>query len=316
MELRSLRYFVAIVDCGSLTRASRSLYVAQPALSHHVASLEEELGVPLLHRSPRGVTPTAAGETLYRNATAILRQVSQIPAQIKQQESTISGRVSVGIPTSTAEILAIPLLQRISAKFPSISLDIEANGSRHLLEWLVNGRLDLSLLFITEPVNPIAVSPLLSEELCLICSRVLYDPGLPARKNKNVTLRELQGLPFVLPPTENGLRMVVDSAFASIGAAPNILAELSGLHMLKKAVVEGVAATILPLSALPADWHTEHLFTRRIVDPSIVRTVTLCTNTDVPPSAAAEQVSTELRVLLHEMCEDGSWPGHIQVIQA
>jgi LysR family nitrogen assimilation transcriptional regulator len=313
MEFRSLRYFVAIVDCGSLTRASRSLFIAQPALSHHLAALEEELGVSLLHRSPRGVKPTQAGKTLYRNATAVLRQVSLIPAQIKQQESTVSGRVSVGIPTSTAEVLAMPLLQAIFAKFPSISLEIESNSSRYLLEWLVNGRLDFSLLFLTEPVNPIVITPLLSEELCLISSRKLYKNK--SNSGSNVPLDNIQKLPLVLPPPENGLRRVVDLAFRNIGSAPNIVAELSSLQMLKLAVNQGVAATILPISALPNDWHGESLFTGRIIKPIIARTVSLCTNTDIPLSEAAQKVCTELVLLLDKMCEENSWPGYVNPMQ-
>jgi len=75
IQLRHLRYFVGIVDAGSLSRAATTLYVAQPALSQQMAELEQELGLPLLHRSARGVRPTPAGEVLYREAQAILRHM-------------------------------------------------------------------------------------------------------------------------------------------------------------------------------------------------------------------------------------------------
>lgn len=313
MELRSIRYFVTIVESGSLTRASRSLFVAQPALSHHVAALEEELGVRLLHRSPKGVTPTDAGEILYRSAVSILKQVSQIPAQIKRQEGMISGRVTVGMPTSTAEIAAIPLLQAISTKYPSVKLDIDANSSGHLLEWLINGRLDFSLLFITEPANPIVATPLLSEELCLISLREFYSAGAPGEPAVDVALDNIRDLPLVLPPQENGLRTVVDSAFESIGASPNIMAELGSLQTLRLAVSQGVAATILPLSALPGEWHDDSFFTGRITDPTILRTITICTNTDVPLNPAAHKVLDEVISLFKMMYTQNSWPGHVRL---
>src|SRR5271155_5822066 len=87
MQLRHLRYFVRIVEAGSFSRAAATIHVAQPALSHQIAELEEELGVTLLHRSARGVRPTAAGETLYREAAAILQLMEQLPGK-----SPIDGR--------------------------------------------------------------------------------------------------------------------------------------------------------------------------------------------------------------------------------
>jgi DNA-binding transcriptional LysR family regulator len=82
MQLRHLRYFVRIVEAGSFSRAAATIHVAQPALSQQIAELEEELGVSLLHRSTRGVRPTAAGETLFREAAAILQQMEQLPGKV------------------------------------------------------------------------------------------------------------------------------------------------------------------------------------------------------------------------------------------
>ncbi|GAG77786.1 unnamed protein product, partial [marine sediment metagenome] len=79
MDLRQLRYFIGICDAGSITAAARILHVAQPALSNHIANLEAELNVKLLHRSSSGIVPTDKGETLYAAAHRVLREVSQIP---------------------------------------------------------------------------------------------------------------------------------------------------------------------------------------------------------------------------------------------
>lgn len=315
MDIRSLRYFVTIVDCGSLSRASRSLYIAQSALSYHIAALEEELETQLLYRSPAGVKPTPPGEILYHSATSILRQFSQIPAQVKQHEASLSGRVAIGIPTTTAEILAMPLLQEIMLRLPSIQLDIDSNNSGNLLKWLSAGRLDFSLLFITEPIKPIVASPLLSEDLCLVWAKACPEASALIAGKKTIKLHELVTVPLVLPPVENGLRNVVDAVFEHIGATPNVIAELGTLQTLKLAMSQGMAASILPLSALGDEAVEDTYYVVPVVDPPITRTISICTNTDIPLSPAAQAVCTHLVRLVSAMCEENTWPGQIHPLR-
>src|SRR5580698_5477040 len=99
MRYRQLRYFCKIVECGSFSRAAATIHVAQPALSQQIAELEIEMGVELLQRSARGVRATRAGEVLYREGLAILRQVEQIPSLIRSADAEIEGSVSLGIVT-------------------------------------------------------------------------------------------------------------------------------------------------------------------------------------------------------------------------
>src|SRR5277367_3621072 len=100
MQFRQLRYFVKIVDAGSFSRAASVVHVAQPALSQQIAELEERLGVMLLQRSARGVRPTAAGEILYREASAILHQLDQLPSAIRPSSGEPEGTVSLGFVSS------------------------------------------------------------------------------------------------------------------------------------------------------------------------------------------------------------------------
>src|SRR5277367_5436205 len=97
MQFRQLRYFVKIVDAGSFSRAASIVHVAQPALSQQIAELEERLGVMLLQRSARGVRPTAAGEILYREASAILKQLEQLPGIVRSSDGVAQGTVCVGL---------------------------------------------------------------------------------------------------------------------------------------------------------------------------------------------------------------------------
>lgn len=110
MELRQLRYFVAIVDHGSLSRAALFLHVAQPALTAQIKHLEDELGAQLLHRSAQGMTSTDAGKVFYEHAQAILKQVGDAKSAVTQSTTRPSGSVTLGLPHSISGALALPLL--------------------------------------------------------------------------------------------------------------------------------------------------------------------------------------------------------------
>src|ERR1700735_267845 len=111
MQFAQLRYFVKIVDAGSFSRAASVVHVAQPALSQQVAELEERLGVMLLQRSARGVRPTAAGEILYNEASAILHQLDQLPNAIGPSSGEAEGNVSLGFISSLTSKLVGGVLE-------------------------------------------------------------------------------------------------------------------------------------------------------------------------------------------------------------
>ena len=108
MDLRQLKYFVQIVESGSLAKASRQLYIAQPALSQHIAKLEAEVGKPLLIRTAKGVTPTENGAALHHHARFILRQLDQALSIARQEPGTVHGMVSVGLAATTVCAVGAP----------------------------------------------------------------------------------------------------------------------------------------------------------------------------------------------------------------
>jgi LysR family transcriptional regulator, nitrogen assimilation regulatory protein len=117
MDIRQLRYFVAITESGSFSQAAQKLFVSQPSLSQQIAGLETELKTQLLLRSAQGVAPTPAGSLLYRRSKELLRQVEQIKEEIHLENGLESGPVSVGLPTTIASVLGLPLFTRIRKRF-------------------------------------------------------------------------------------------------------------------------------------------------------------------------------------------------------
>src|SRR5258706_4260991 len=176
VNLRRLKYFVKIVDLGSLTQASEVLHIAQPALSQQLATLEGEFQQQLLVRTKRGVTPTEAGKVLYRHAQVILRQFEQARADVKTSGRVLSGQVSVGLaPGTAASALALPLLRTVRARHPDVVLHLNENFGATLTELVLAGRMDMAVLYGGNGVvSGLAFEPLLTEELFLVAPAEMF----------------------------------------------------------------------------------------------------------------------------------------------
>src|ERR1700683_2171228 len=180
MDLRQLRYFVGIVQAGSLSRAADQLHVAQSAVSHHLNSLESELDRQLVTRGPKGIILTDAGAVLYRHAEAILRHVESAKRDAMSAPNVPSGRVSIGLPVAIGAMLSYELFIRVRSVYPQIVLHVSDGNSWLLRERLVNGRLDIALLFVGQPERGFAVEPLLLEELFYVTA----DPDISPRSEE------------------------------------------------------------------------------------------------------------------------------------
>ena len=148
VNLRRLKYFVKIVDVGSLTQAADVLHIAQPALSQQLVTLEAEMQQQLIIRTKRGVTPTEAGKVLYGHAQLILRQCEQAQSDVNASGFALSGQVSVGLaPGTAASSLSLPLLRRVRERHPGILLYLNENFGTTLSELIMNGRMDMAVLY-------------------------------------------------------------------------------------------------------------------------------------------------------------------------
>lgn len=304
MDIKGLRYFVAIVDCGSLTKAAEQVCVAQPALSQQLASLEAELGVPLLLRSPKGVAPTEAGMALYRNARTIMKQLELTRSEVRASGSGVSGTVAVGLPTTAASVLAMPLVREVRATYPDIRLQLFESMSGYIGELLANSRLDFAILFRESDSRAVELEPLAEESLCLIGQPFGASPLSAAQST--IALKSLDGLPLVLPSGGQGLRLLVERTFAQAGITLNVVADLDSLPCLLSAAQEGLACTILPASALAATGTTIPGWR---ITPDIRRTLSLCWPRSTPRTPAATAVEKVLRKIVVERLDaDGTLP--------
>jgi LysR family transcriptional regulator, regulatory protein for tcuABC len=302
MELRQMRYFVRVAELGSMGRAAAELGVVTSALSQQISRLEGELATRLLQRSSSGVRPTEAGLAFLRQAQLVLRHADDAMAAAHQ--ARLSGHVSIGLASSTAAVLALPLLAALRERYPEVRVHLVESLSGELGAMLNARRLDLAVVFETASARRWSVTPLLDETLFLMGRPGL--PGWPA--GKRVRLRELATLPLVLPTGQHGLRAVVNAAFAQAKVKPRVALEVDGLASLMAAVRSGLAATIQPgpaaLRLAPGE-----ITSLEIADGAARRGSLLASLSDDELSPAALAARVTLRDVARNLVRTQAWPG-------
>jgi LysR family transcriptional regulator, regulatory protein for tcuABC len=307
MDIRQLRYFVQIVECGSLSKASRHLHVAQPALSQQLAKLEDQVGKPLLHRSSKGVSPTENGLALYHHARFMLRQLDQALSIARADSGAVQGMVSVGLPATTVAAIGLPLVRRIRENYPSILLNVVEGMSGHIGQLMRLGQLDLAVLFSNDVAPDASTEPLLIEELFLM---IPDHSRLVPRGRRSITIAEAAALPLILPTGAHGLRQRIAAEFENRCLNANVVAEIDSLALLMNCVYENIGATIKPMGAVMQEgargrkWRCVS-----VSDARLRRRNYLYSLPTERLSTAAAVVAKELKETARELITNEIWPG-------
>ncbi|KAB8307545.1 nitrogen assimilation transcriptional regulator [Erwinia endophytica] len=293
MNLRRLKYFVKIVDIGSLTQAAEVLHIAQPALSQQVATLENELDQQLLIRTKRGVTPTEAGKILYAHARTILRQCEQAQTAVINAGQSLNGQVSIGLaPGTAASSLTMPLLQTVREQFPEILVYLHENSGSSLNEKVMNGQLDMAVLYDGAPTAGITSIPLMKEELYLV--------GATDSPGQNIDLADVAQMNLFLPRDYSAVRKRVDEAFSLRRLSARIIGEIESISTLTAAVSSGMGVTVLPESAARVLVSSTNAWMSRINSPTLNLPLSLNVSARLPLSPSAQAVKNILLSLLNK----------------
>ncbi|XAH22000.1 LysR substrate-binding domain-containing protein [Xylophilus sp. GW821-FHT01B05] len=306
MDTRQLKYFVQIVESGSLSKASRQLFIVQPALSQQIARLEDEVGKPLLIRSVRGVKPTDNGEALYHHAKFVLRQLDAAVHVARQEYASVQGRVTLGLAPSTSAMVGLALLRQLKEKYPRLLLNVAVALPSQLEEMARQGQLDVAILFSTTAANDLTFEPLLDEEVFVVLPAV--SPIVPPERT-SLTLAEVARLPLVLSSPQQNLRRRLMFEFERVQLQPELVAEIDSLQLVMRYVAQGGGATIQSIAGTctvgtPADWRCLPISDVPIHRPSYLYALPV-----QRLSPAASVVRAELRHIVRSMVEDGSWQG-------
>ena len=248
MDLKQIEYFVRVAELGSFTRAAVVLNIAQPALSRQVRLLEVELRQNLLVRNGRGAIPTEAGKVLLEHGRGILHQVERAREELGRGRGALAGRVAIGLPTSVARVMTVPLTRAFRNDLPEVRLSISEGLSGAILGGLNSGHLDLVVLYNAQPSRETDVAHLLDEDLVLVRAR---PPGLLEDPPPGpIALSEVAQLPLVIPTRPNAIRMHVESEMAQIGCTPQVALEIDGVSAILDLVADGAGCAVLSRNAL------------------------------------------------------------------
>jgi LysR family transcriptional regulator, nitrogen assimilation regulatory protein len=302
VELKRLRYFVAVGELGSFTLAARQLGIAQPALSRHIRQLETECGMPLLWRNGRGAQLSDIGKIVCEHAKSLLDQVDRLESNLAAAKGAPAGNVILGMPPSVCIILVEALFQRVRREYPGIKLHISEAFSGDLRDWLIAGRLDIGVLYNPGRMPHLIGHHLLEEDMFLCSAAAECDASRPA-----ISLADAIKVPLILPSRPHGLRILVDNVCSEAQVTPDIVLELDSMAAIKELVCRTDAATILPFCGVYHDVAKGHISARRIVSPTITRTLVIAETIRRPKTRATAAVVSCLREEVARLVAAGLW---------
>lgn len=305
MDIKQLRTFLAIADTGSITRASETLHLVQPALSRQLRMLEEELGTTLFDRTPRGMELTDAGRRLIDRARRALREIDGARTEIlAANPGAVGGIVDLGLLTSQSELIAGPLVAALRAKHPELLLRIYTGYSDRLKEWLESGDVGLAMLTDYKKSSQLDMHALFSEQLCLVGGPDSDDHGTAP-----IGVQRLVGLPLILPVFYRGLRLILDHASEAQGVKLNVVAETNDTRVQKSIVEQGLGYAVLPMSSFAGEVAAGRLRATPIAGEELRRRTGIAVSMMRRNSLAVGAVANELTVLARAMIRDGRCPG-------
>ncbi|MFY9513930.1 MAG: LysR substrate-binding domain-containing protein [Rubrivivax sp.] len=265
MELRHLRYFVALAECLSFTRAAERVHVTQSTLSHQIRQLEEQIGQVLFDRIGKKVVTTEAGQLFLAYATRALKEVDAGIAMLRPTADGLTGQVHVGA-THTFNIGLIPeCVALFLARHPTVQVCVEELPADDIGVRLRSGALDIGIAYRPSGPTDLAFEPLYNEEMVLVVA-----DKHPLANRRRIRMIELHQQPLVLLPSRFTTRAMLDECFAACGAEPSVVAEMSTVAPMIGLVLRAPVGTIVSANAVPPE--LAGLRTVPIESPTPIRT--------------------------------------------
>jgi DNA-binding transcriptional LysR family regulator len=270
LDLRRLRYFIAVCESGGFSRASSAIGIAQPALTRQVKLLESEIGLPLINRTARGAEPTEEGRFLLARSREHINGLDRLVREIRQKFSTLNGPVVLGICPSIAPFFLDDLLAHAREIHPNLALTVIQAYSGDLQNLMASGKLDVALTYLPSTRKGIECTELFSEPLVLVAG---LSPTIGDRPGSGDTA----GMKLVLPSRIHELRRIIDSVHRSRGTelVPDL--ELDSLEAVKALLMAGSErfSTILPFYSVRREIEQGLLSCVPFEDPRMRRTIAI-----------------------------------------
>ncbi|MFC4277188.1 LysR family transcriptional regulator [Achromobacter aloeverae] len=278
MNLRTLKYFVAIADAGSLTAAAEAIAIAQPALSRQMHALEEEMGVPLLQRTARGVRLTQAGVTLYEAAQRMLDEAQRVKRQLAGPSEAGESRVVLGVSPTLSRVLVPGLFERCHRTMDQMRLTVREAFTPELLDMLEKGMVDMAIITSmgASADRPLALHPLVGEPFALATPRSM-------KMDPIISLAALSRIPLLMTTLH---RTVVERQLRPMGVHLNIHSEIDSVDAIRELVHDGDWCTLMPVSVFKEARSDAGITLTEVSGVQLNRQLMMATRIEAVPSTA------------------------------
>lgn len=287
LDSRRMFYFFHVVRTGSFTAAEAALDIAQSTLSRQIQQLEEDVGEQLLQRTGRGVSLTQAGEIIYRQSEAVLREIASAREQLSAARKSARGSISIAVPRPFSTRYLPEVMQRFVDEFPDVHLTVLEASSGHVYQYLADGAVDFAVVLHSPNTQKIVARKLLNESLNLVVRR-----DHPLAKFESIPRESLRSIALMLPAAPNGTRAILERYFDSGDLSIDPALRLDSVSLMKEMIARGKYAAILPSMACETQLKDGY-FIAIPLSPAISRTLFLASLRDRPRTpifAAMEKI--------------------------
>src|SRR5690625_3104682 len=259
MDIKQLKYFIAIAEEKNLTAAANRLHMTQPPLSIQLKQLEQKLGVKLFERSSKGMELTDKGNILYKRAVNLVNNMEDIKNEIQETEEGKKGELAVGINTLSLSGFS-EILRYFHIKYPLVSLKIVQNDSFYLVEMIKTRAIEMAFVRLPLEQSGLTYHHLINEPFYFVTNK----------RKRTISLEEISQIPLIIPSTEGlGIYSTILETFTKQNLQLNKMGECSDIHTLMELVKAGIGATIVPKSVLDV-YGNQGLYSTLINDDNLV----------------------------------------------
>lgn len=286
MELRQLRYFLAIAESLSFTRAAAALHLTQPTLSQQIKQLERDLGTVLFDRVGKTIRLTAGGQVFKQHAERALREITSASTALDELEGLTHGALTIGVFQSFNSSLLPPILAEFSASHPGIRITVRQLPTLDMEDRLIKGELDLGITYVPTMSDRIQIERLFDEPMMLVVSE-----RHPYARRREIRIEQLRDQPLVLLTPEFPSRQLLSQWFEAAGLQPCVTIEINSTDAILATVkcsslgtiqTERMAKVMLGLCCIK-------------LRPKLIRTVAILWRREGYRSAAARAIAALIK---------------------
>jgi LysR family transcriptional regulator, nitrogen assimilation regulatory protein len=302
MNLKQLQYFTAIYDYKNLSHAASHCNVAQSAISHHLTNLENELGVLLFVRKPRGMEPTAAGSKLFDHAKIILRAVHTAEQDIRMDSTKVEGDIALGLPYSVMKAIGLPLMRAVIKDYPKVRLSLVESLSIGTHANLLSSEVDIALFYNPQKDLRITMARILEEQmLCVGKAEVIGET------TKDISFEEVSKFPVLLLREGVSARAIVDRPKLLGRLQARVPVQLNSVNGIVAGLHAGLGCTLAPHVFVSDSLQEGTLNARRIVNPNLSRYLYIGHQKDRPATRLGEAMTDLILKLIRQEVDSGRW---------